>query len=99
MILTWPGIAKPIENIANSTFPVIVIDRAIANATMLAKKIVISTENTATNKIDTDTTKDKKTVEVPVKYIPWWVKCLAYWGAACLLYVAWKIYDILYYKK
>jgi hypothetical protein len=49
MILTWPGIAKPIENIAKRTFPVMVIERAIAKATMLANRIVINTEKTATN--------------------------------------------------
>jgi uncharacterized FlaG/YvyC family protein len=64
----------------------------------LLKQIIVSlkqaetkTENTATKKIDTDNSKDKEIVKVEVKYIPWWVKCLAYWGFATLLYVAWRI--------
>jgi hypothetical protein len=48
MIFTCPGIARPSENSAKSTFPEIVTDLAIAYATRLAKRIVKKTENTAT---------------------------------------------------
>ena len=48
-------------------------------------------ENTATKKTDKDIGKEKEIVKVPVKYIPWWVKYLAYLGAATLLYGAYRI--------
>lgn len=74
-------------------------DELLRKLVIILKQGETKTENTATKKTDTATSKDKEIVKVPVKYIPWWVKCLAYWGAACLLYVAWRIYSILYLKK
>ncbi|MFV8347262.1 hypothetical protein [Flavobacterium sp. ZB4P13] len=49
------------------------------------------TENTATNKADTDTSKDKEFVKVPVKYIPFWVKILAWIGFFSVLFLAYRI--------
>jgi hypothetical protein len=64
----------------------------------LLKKIIVilkqgetKTENTVTKKTDTDKATEIEIVKVPVKYIPWWVKYLAYLGAATLLYVAYRI--------
>lgn len=74
-------------------------DDFLKELVIILKQAETKTENTATIKKDTATSKDKEIVKVPVKYIPWWVKCLAYWGAVCLLYLAWKIYSILYLKK
>jgi hypothetical protein len=48
-------------------------------------------EKLATNRENTDINREKEKVKVPVKYIPWWVKYLAYLGAATLLYVAYRI--------
>ncbi|MFE3847143.1 hypothetical protein ACFX5D_04070 [Flavobacterium sp. LB3P45] len=66
-------------------------DEFLKKLVIILKQAETKTENTATKKIDTDTSKDKEIVKVEVKYIPWWVKCFAYWGFACLLYVAWRI--------
>lgn len=66
-------------------------DDLLKQITVILKQAETKTENTATKKIDKDTSKDKEIAKVEVKYIPWWVKCLAYWGFACLLYVAWRI--------
>lgn len=64
----------------------------------LLKQIIVSlkqgetkTENTATKKTDTDTSKDKKIVKVPVKYIPWWVKILAFIGGLTVVFLGWRI--------
>jgi exopolysaccharide biosynthesis protein len=48
-------------------------------------------EKLATNKEKIYIKGDKQIVNVPVKYIPWWVEYLAYLGAATLLYVAYRI--------
>jgi hypothetical protein len=48
-------------------------------------------EKLATNKEKIYIKGDKQIVKIPVKYIPWWVKCLAYLGAATLVYVVWRI--------
>lgn len=66
-------------------------DDLLKQIIVILKQAETKTENTVTNKIDTDTSKDKEIVKVEVKYIPWWVKCLAWWGFATLLYVAWRI--------
>jgi hypothetical protein len=66
-------------------------DELLKQITVILKQAETKTVNTATKKTDTDTSKNKEIVKVEVKYIPWWVKCLAYCGFACLLYVAWRI--------
>ncbi|MEO8239237.1 MAG: hypothetical protein ABI576_14120 [Flavobacterium sp.] len=48
-------------------------------------------ETLATNKEKTDIKTDDKIVEVPVKYIPLWVKILAWIGFGFLLYAVWRI--------
>ena len=51
MIFTCPGMAKPIEKRKNKTFPLIVIERAIANAAMLARRSVKKTDALDTNRL------------------------------------------------
>lgn len=48
-------------------------------------------EKLATNKEKIYIKGDKEIIKIPVKYIPWWVKYLAYLGAATLLYGAYRI--------
>jgi hypothetical protein len=48
-------------------------------------------ETLATRKENTDTKAEKEIVKVPVKYIPLWVKILAWIGFGFLLYVVWRI--------
>ena len=51
MIFTCPGIANPIENKRKRIFPEIVIDRAIAKAAMVARRIVMKTEADETKRL------------------------------------------------
>jgi uncharacterized FlaG/YvyC family protein len=71
-------------------------DDLLKQIVVLLKQAETKTENTATKKTDTDIGKEKGIVKVPVKYIPWWVKWLAYLGAATLLYVAYRISRIFW---
>jgi hypothetical protein len=48
-------------------------------------------ENTATNKAKTETSKEKEIVKIPVKYIPWWAKTLAFLGGITLIYVGYRV--------
>ncbi|PWA09511.1 hypothetical protein [Flavobacterium laiguense] len=48
-------------------------------------------EKLATNKEKIYIKGDKEIIKIPVKYIPWWVKYLAYLGTATLLYGAYRI--------
>jgi hypothetical protein len=48
-------------------------------------------EKLATNKEKINIKGDKEIVKIPVKYIPWWVKYLAYLGAATLVFGAYRI--------
>lgn len=64
-------------------------DDLLKQIIVILKQAETKTENTATKKIDTDTSKLKEIIKV--KYIPWWVKWLAWWGFATLLYIAWRI--------
>ena len=48
-------------------------------------------ETLTTSKVNTDTKAEKQIVKVPVKYIPLWVKILAWTGFGFLLYIAWRI--------
>lgn len=38
--------------------------------------------------------KDKEVTKIPVKYIPWWVKYLAYLGVAFIVFLAWRLSKI-----
>lgn len=49
------------------------------------------TEKTATNKQNTNSQIEKKVVSVPVKYIPLWVKILAWIGGLTIVFVIWRI--------
>lgn len=49
------------------------------------------TETTNTNKSIKDNKKDIKFIKIPVKYIPFWVKCLAWIGGLTLAYIVWRI--------
>jgi uncharacterized cysteine cluster protein YcgN (CxxCxxCC family) len=66
-------------------------DEALRQVVLSIKQAETKIENTATNKTDTDKGKEKEIVEIPVKYIPWWVEWLAYLGAATLLFGAYRI--------
>jgi hypothetical protein len=66
-------------------------DDLLKQIVVLLKQAETKTENTATKKTDKDIGKEKEIVKVPVKYIPWWVKWLAYLGAVTLLYIAYRI--------
>lgn len=64
----------------------------------LKKQIVLwqklaetKTETTATNKQNNNSQIEKKVVLVPVKYIPLWVKILAWIGGLTLVFIAWRI--------
>jgi hypothetical protein len=48
-------------------------------------------EKTSTNKEKTETSKEKEIIKIPVKYIPWWAKTLAFLGGITLVYVAYRI--------
>lgn len=48
-------------------------------------------ESVATKKEKTDTKVDKQIVKIPVKYIPLWVKILAFIGFGFLAYVGYRI--------
>lgn len=48
-------------------------------------------ETTATNKQNTNSQTEKKVVLVPVKYIPLWVKILAWIGGLTIVFVIWII--------
>lgn len=58
---------------------------------LILKQGETKTEHTHTKIADTDTSRAREIIKIPVKYIPWWVKYLAYLGAATLLYLAYKI--------
>lgn len=64
----------------------------------LKKMIVIysklaetKTENTAVNKKLTDVKAEKQIISIPVKYIPLWVKILAWIGGLTVVFVIWRI--------
>lgn len=48
-------------------------------------------ENTTTNKQDSVSNEEKEIVKIPVKYIPLWVKILAWIGFGFLVYAVWRI--------
>ena len=48
-------------------------------------------ENTTTNKQDSVANTEKEIVKVLVKYIPLWVKILAWIGFGFLVYAVWRI--------
>lgn len=47
-------------------------------------------EKTAVNKTTKASITEKENIQVPVKYIPSWVKYLAYLGVAFILFLAWR---------
>lgn len=51
-------------------------------------------EKTAVNKTATASSTEKEKVEIPVKYIPVWVKYLAYFGVAFILFLVWRFSKI-----
>ena len=53
-----------------------------------------SNEKITTNKATSDKSKEVEKVKIPVKYIPAWVKYLAYLGVAFILFLAWRISKI-----
>lgn len=66
-------------------------DDLLKQIIVILKQRETKTEKTDIRKTDKDSSKEKEIIKVPVKYIPWWVKWLAYWGFSCLLYLAWRI--------
>jgi hypothetical protein len=66
-------------------------DELLKQIIVILKQGETKTENTATKKTDTDKATEKEIIKILVKYIPWWVKWLAYLGAVTLLYVVYRI--------
>lgn len=51
-------------------------------------------EKVASNKTAKATSVEKQIVEVPIKYIPLWVKCFAFLGFATVIFLVWRIAKI-----
>lgn len=51
-------------------------------------------EKLVSNKTAKETSVEKQIVEVPIKYIPLWVKCLAFLGFASIVFLVWRIAKI-----
>ncbi|WP_281238162.1 hypothetical protein [Flavobacterium praedii] len=66
-------------------------DAALKQIVILLKQAETKDESTTTNKVEKEKEKDKEIKPVLIKYIPWWVKYLAYLGGATLLYLAYRI--------
>lgn len=55
------------------------------------KSAETTNEKTALNTVKKDIKIEKEVVKVPVKYIPWWVKTLAWIGGITIAYVTYRV--------
>lgn len=67
-------------------------DDILKQIILTLKQAETKTENSNTKIADTDTSRAKEIVQIPVEYIPWWVQFLAYVGALSLLVLVIRIY-------
>ncbi|WP_158728639.1 hypothetical protein [Flavobacterium sp. I-STPA6A] len=66
-------------------------DDLLKQVVVLLKQAETKSENTASKKIAKDIAKEKEIVKIPVKYIPWWAKILAFLGGITVVYLSYRI--------
>lgn len=73
-------------------------DEILKEIVVLLKQGETKDEVITTNKLEKDKEKDKEVKPVFIRYIPWWVKFLAWIGGGFLAYIVWRIARIFILK-